>query len=257
MQLTSHSFPEGQLSAAERTHIGHFIRQANPRPQVCIEIGTWLGGGSTLHILKALYENNAGHLWGIEADRSIFERMLVNIRTAFPQGADRFTPLFGLPQPVLPEWLATLGDGGGVDFAFLDGGDNPAEQILEFRLLDPRMPVGSQLMAHDAYMRKGKWLVPYLSRLDNWDCQLLDGSDLGLLYARKLKLQPSWRSRQRAEWHLRLQRVHPVEFAAAVLPATVRRWLADTLPRCVRWYTTRKRHIGFAPKNPSASNDHD
>ena len=205
-------------------------------------------GGSTLHILKALHDNNTGHLWGVEADRSIYERMVTSIRNAFPQGADRFTPLFGFSQNILPDWLKTLGANASVDFVFLDGGDNPSEQILEFRLLDPHMPVGSQLMSHDAHMRKGKWLLPYLQRLDNWDCRLLDGSEMGLLYARKIKMRPSWRSQQHAEWHLRLQRLHPVEFAAAVLPATVRRWVADMLPRSARWYTDHKRRSEHAPK---------
>jgi len=29
-------------------------------------------------------------------------------------------------------------------------------------------------MAHDAKMRKGKWLVPYLSLLDNWQVQCMN-----------------------------------------------------------------------------------
>jgi len=29
-------------------------------------LGTWLGGGSTLHILRALEQNGVGHLYGIE-----------------------------------------------------------------------------------------------------------------------------------------------------------------------------------------------
>jgi len=230
---------EGQLSTAERNHITRAIRQANRKPLVCLEVGTWLGGGSTLHILKALEENGAGHLWRIEADSAIYERMVANLRAAFPQSANQFTPLFGLSQNVLPEWLRSLGSAGTVDFVFLDGGNNPAEQILEFRLLDPHMPVGSQLMAHDACVRKGKWLVPYLMRLDNWECALLDGSSVGLFYARKIGAQPSPASQRRANRHLLRQRLHPVELAAAILPAPMRTRLAAWLPRLVHWYTAR------------------
>ena len=58
-------------------------------------MGTWLGGGSTLHLLRALEKNGVGHLWGIEADRSTYDEMLENIRTAVPEAVRRFTPLFG------------------------------------------------------------------------------------------------------------------------------------------------------------------
>jgi len=249
MNATSISQPEGQLSSAERAHISRCIRDAARKPEICIEIGTWLGGGSTLHILNALHENTTGHLWGVEADRSIYDRMTANLRAAFPDGMNRFTPLFGLSQQVLPDWLRSLDANATVDFAFLDGGDNPAEQILEFKLLDPRIPVGGQLMSHDAHMRKGKWLVPYLQRLDNWQTQLLDGSEVGLLHARKLKPEPSPQSLRHAEQHLRRQRLHPVELAAVLLPASARSRLAALLPGCVTWYTARQRRS--TPSNPA------
>ena len=70
---------EGQLSEAERRLITEAITGAAQKPLVAIEVGTWLGGGSTLHILRALEQNGAGELWGIEVDRSIYERMLANI----------------------------------------------------------------------------------------------------------------------------------------------------------------------------------
>ena len=41
---------EGQLSFAERRHIARALKEAEPKPKVCLEVGTWLGGGSTLHI---------------------------------------------------------------------------------------------------------------------------------------------------------------------------------------------------------------
>jgi hypothetical protein len=49
-----------------------------------------------------------------------------------------------------PRWLAERGAADQVDFVFLDGGDNPLEQIIEFKLLADRIPVGGRLMAHDA-----------------------------------------------------------------------------------------------------------
>jgi len=70
------------MSEAERRFLTDAIRNASKKPQVVLETGTWLGGGSTLHILRALHQNGTGHLWGIEIDRSIYTQMIANIRAA-------------------------------------------------------------------------------------------------------------------------------------------------------------------------------
>jgi hypothetical protein len=209
------------------------IVQAARPPQIVLEVGTWLGGGSTLHILQALETNGCGHLWGIEADRAIYEKMIANIASAVPQAQGRFTPLFGLSQDVIPQWLESLGPAPQVDFAFLDGGDQPAEQVTEFALLDPHMPVGSQLMAHDAKMRKGKWFVPFLGRLDHWRSQVHDSSEVGLLTAEKIALEPSPASRAAAQATLRSLRHQPIEIVARLLPGSLKGHVLRLLPRFI------------------------
>jgi predicted O-methyltransferase YrrM len=221
---------EGQLNARERELVVNSIIGAAVRPKVAIEVGTWLGGGSTLHILRALERNGEGHLWGVEADRSIYDRMLANLRAAVPEALHRFTPLFGFSQNVIPEWIAGQPKDFRVDFAFLDGGNNPMEQIIEFRLLDPHVPVGGQIMAHDVKLRKGKWFAPYISRLDNWRTQIHDISTEGLLHAVKTAPTPSAASLSAAQRHLVISRLHPVEVAAAVLPRAVCGFILGLLP---------------------------
>ncbi|MGH8093189.1 MAG: O-methyltransferase [Chthoniobacterales bacterium] len=223
----------GQLNADERAIITAAIVDAPRKPKIVLEVGTWLGGGSTLHFLRALERNGEGHLWGIEADRSIYDQMRQNIRSAAGEAEQRFTPLFGYSDDVIPHWLQSLNPGDNVDVVFLDGGNNPGEQIVEFRLLDPHIPVGGQLMAHDARMRKGKWLVPYLSRLDNWQVHLHDVSEVGLMHARKIALQPSAASKRAANACLLKMRCHPVEVAAAILPSKVCGFALSLLPQ--RW----------------------
>jgi hypothetical protein len=226
---------EGQLNADERRLLTEAILKAKTPPRVVVEVGTWLGGGSTLHILRALEQNGAGKLWGVEADRSIYERMIASIRAAVPESAQRFTPLFGFSEEVLPKWLAEQPSGFRVDLAFLDGGNRPSEQICEFKLLDPFIPVGGQLMGHDAKLRKGKWLVPYVSALDNWEAQLHDVSVEGLFYARKVAERPSPTSLAEAEARLRRLRRQPSELAAVILPQPVRKLMLRLLPlRLVR-----------------------
>jgi predicted O-methyltransferase YrrM len=231
--MTSAPSPEiaGQLNDQERRILTQAILEAPKKPEVVLEVGTWLGGGSTLHILRALERNGIGRLWGVEANRSIYKEMLENIRRAVPEAIRRFTPLFGFSHEVIPAWLKDLGPEEKVDVVFLDGGNNPGEQIEEFQLLDPRIPIGGQLLAHDANMRKGKWLVPYLSRLDNWQVQLHDVSEHGLLQAHKIAVQPSSGSRRAARARLLKMRCNPVEIAAAVLPSRVCGFALSLLPR--------------------------
>ena len=221
---------EGQLNEAERQILRSAVMQSPRKPRVVVEVGTWLGGGSTIHLLRALQENGEGHLWGVEADRSIYERMLANIAAAAPDAKHRFTPLFGFSDEVLPRWISEQPKPLEVDLAFLDGGNNPMEQIMEFRLLNPLIPVGGQLLAHDARMRKGKWLVPYVSLLDNWESTLHDASENGLFYAKKVALQPSTQSRRAAKRRLSVMRLQPAEIAAAILPSWLCGFALKLLP---------------------------
>lgn len=226
---------EGQLNAEERRILTDAVRQGPRPPRVVLEVGTWLGGGSTLHLLRALQANGEGHLWGIEADRSIYERMLANLRAAAPEAVTRFSPLFGFSQKIIPRWLAEQPAGTAVDLAFLDGGNNPREQVVEFDLLAPHIPVGGQVFAHDAKLRKGKWLGPYLRCLDNWETTLHDVSAEGLLQARKRAPAPSpasQRAARRCLWRMQLE---PQELAAALVPRRLCAWLFACLPeRLVR-----------------------
>lgn len=222
---------EGQLNTAERKLLSDAIVNAAKKPEVVIEVGTWLGGGSTLHILRALQQNGTGHLWGVEADRSIYERMLANIRAAVPEACGRFTPLFGFSQEVIPQWIKERGEGLRVDFAFLDGGNRPMEQVDEFKLLDPLIPVGGQLMAHDAKLRKGKWLVPFLRALDHWKTELHDVSSEGLFTAVKVAESPSPASLKQARRVLFNLRLHPAEIASTYLPSSFCGLCLRLLPR--------------------------
>jgi len=230
----SDSEPIGQLSAEERSILTAAVVDADVKPKVVLEIGTWLGGGSTLHFLRALHRNGEGHLWGVEADRTIYDQMIANITSAAPEAVDRFTPLFGLSQDVIPRWLNEIGAEAKIDIAFLDGGDNPMEQITEFKLLADRIPVGGRLLAHDTKLRKGKWLRPYLALLDNWKVQIHDVSPEGLLDARKLSISPSADSFRKAELHLIKMRLQPIELVGRFLPKSACDVILRLMPEKIR-----------------------
>jgi predicted O-methyltransferase YrrM len=220
----------GQLNAEERALLTRAITEAPTPPEIVLEVGTWLGGGSTVNILRALEKNGRGHLWGIEADRSVYDQMLANLRAAAPETLHRFTPLFGISQQVIPPWLRELGHDARVDLAFLDGGDNPMEQVTEFQLLDGYFPIGGRLLAHDAKLRKGKWLVPYLKALDHWQSTVHDISEEGLLEASKISIEPTEASATRAQKILQELRRGLVERLGAFLPASVNSMIFRLLP---------------------------
>ena len=226
---------DGQLNATERRLLAAPLLAGAGRELRVLEVGTWLGGGSTLTFLRTLEQNGRGRLWGIEADRGIYDQMLANLRAAVPEAVHRFTPLFGFSQQIIPTWLATQPSDFMLDVIFLDGGNNPGEQITEFKLLAPRIPVGGHLFAHDAKLRKGKWLVPYLAALDNWKTQLHDVSGEGLFEAVKLAAEPSPASRRAARRRLWRRQLEPQEIAATLLPRRLCGWVFKLLPeRLVR-----------------------
>lgn len=222
---------EGQLQEVERGLLRKAVLERNPAPRIVLEVGTWLGGGSTILFLKALEQRKEGRLFGIECDRSIYDRMIANISKGAPEAAHRFTPLFGFSQEVIPKWLAEQPPGFKIDLAFLDGGNNPMEQMDEFRLIDPHMPVGSQLFSHDAKLRKGRWMVPFVSRLDNWTSALHDVSNEGLFAATKVAEKPSEGSLRAANAEFRRLRMAPAEVLGRLAGPSLRKAVMRVLPQ--------------------------
>jgi hypothetical protein len=132
---------------------------------------------------------------------------------------------------VIPGFLREQGADSEIGFVFLDGGDNPMEQVEEFQLLRDAVPVGGVLLSHDAKLRKGKWLVPYLRAHDNWECTLHDVSDEGLFEARKIASQPTTASHAKAASVLRALRMQPKELIGRLLPSAVIDLIIKCLPR--------------------------
>lgn len=220
---------EGQLNYQEKSLIVDWVEKL--RPARVLEVGTYVGGGSTIHILRALEKNGKGHLWGIEASKPIYETMIKNITSAGPELLPRFSPIFGFSQKVIPEFLSDGETAGEVELAFLDGGDNPMEQVEEFQLLRDHIPVGNVLLSHDALLRKGKWLVPYLRAHDNWRCKLHEVSAEGLFEAVKIAPQPSAQSAKEAAKVLLSLRRQPVEVLGRILPTNVINVVLRLMPR--------------------------
>jgi hypothetical protein len=167
--------------------------------------------------------------------------MTANITADGPDLIALFTPLLGFSQEVIPRLLTQFAENSTIGLAFLDGGDNPMEQVEEFHLLADHVPVGGVIFAHDAKRRKGKWLVPYLRAHDNWECTLHDISDEGLLEARKLQASPSAASAARSLSVLNRLKRQPLELLGRFLPTPLIRFLLALLPRKILLAVTQGR----------------
>lgn len=220
---------ESQLHPEEKDILSSTLLTI-PKPNV-LEIGTYKGGGSTLTFLEGLKRKNSGRLIGIEADPDVFAEMKANIASVDPGYFDFFEPISGFSQNVIPGLLKRYPH---FDLAFLDGGNNPREQIEEFELLKDAIPVGGYLFSHDANLRKGHWLVPYLSNLDNWCVAIHQASEQGLLEAKKIGETPSPASLTKARNVLRRKMRSPVELATLVFPSSFKGFVLKLLPLKMR-----------------------
>jgi predicted O-methyltransferase YrrM len=220
---------ESQLHPVEKRIFRE--RVDSMREPAILEIGTYKGGGSTLTFLEVLKNKGAGKLIGIEADPNVFAEMKANISSVDPEFFAFFEPISGFSQDVIPNLLVTHPQ---FDLVFLDGGNNPREQIEEFELLKDSIPVGRFLFSHDANLRKGHWLVPYISELDNWRVTIHQASEEGLLEAMKLAATPSPASLQRARSILRGRMLSPVEMATRFFPSSFKGFVLKMLPLKIR-----------------------
>lgn len=230
---------DGQLNELERKKIEQIILEN--KPQFCIEVGTWYGGGSTKTILTALKKNNTGFLFGIEYDKSIYKKMVENISSYFPDISNYFKPYFGRSTEAIIQILEE-NQLDKIDFVFLDGGNNPNEQIQEFKLLDRLIPIGGFIIAHDVKVRKGKYLKRYLKHLSNYSMEILD-TETGLLISKKLSLKPRPINKLKANLFLTFQRANPIELFASILTTSVKTKLLKILPLSLRYRITNGRKL--------------
>jgi predicted O-methyltransferase YrrM len=206
---------ESQLSPSEKAILKQAV-EAFTSPRI-LEIGTYKGGGSTLAFLEAIKCRGNGSLIGVEASAAVFSEMKANIESVDPDYFRYFEAIEGFSQQVIPEILTRV---SAFDIVFLDGGNNPREQIEEFELIKNAIPVRGYLFSHDANLRKGRWFVPYLLELDNWQTTVHQVSEEGLLEAVKLADSPSAESSARAARCLQRCMRSPVEVATRFFPSS-------------------------------------
>lgn len=171
----------GQLWYADRQLLYQTIRAR--RPQTLFEVGTWQGGGSTLFIAQALFENSAGRLHTVELDAEQYARAVANYHRYRPELLPFIEFHQGSSTEVYPPLLQQEDK---IDFLFLDG--LGAEQSLaEYNLFAPYLKAGATLIAHDWLDVKMSLLRPVLEADASWqiDHVLRPPQSVGLAVLRK------------------------------------------------------------------------
>ena len=169
----------GQLWFEDRRVLYETVRRL--RPQRCFEIGTWLGGGSTLMVARALRENGSGTLHTIET----LPDVAAQARELYARHLPELAPFVEFHQGDYREVFPPLVD-GGVDFFVLDGAEDAEETIEQFEFFDAHTSPGASVFAHDWLTEKCRLLRPRLDG-DGWRIELTVGppKSVGLAVAAK------------------------------------------------------------------------
>ena len=194
--------PSGQMTQIERDYIYNTVKEINAK--VCIESGTWYGGGSTLSLTKGSYDNN-GMVYTYEEcydfykvakdfyDKSIYVNNIKLYNSTFIKGLEEFPD----------DFFETI------DLVLLDGGDespngnhklsisdyiedyNVSENVQSFKFLENRIKVGCHLLLHDWTINtgRGSFIKRYLNETknDNFEVIRVINESTGLAHLKKIK----------------------------------------------------------------------
>src|SRR4051794_20136052 len=135
-----HLHMPGQMWFEDRRVLYETVRRLRPRR--CFEVGTWMGGGSTLVIARALRENRFGKLHTIEVLDDVHREAVDRYRAHVPD----LLPFVELHHGDYTEVFPRLIDeGGGVDFFVLDGAEDGAQTLEQFNFFDARSHPSTEL----------------------------------------------------------------------------------------------------------------
>jgi predicted O-methyltransferase YrrM len=176
-----HRYIPGQMYFEDRRVLFNAIRRL--RPSRCFEIGTWLGGGSTLVVARALARNGSGRLHTIEIQEDIRAQAVALYSKHLPQLQPFVDFHQGDYRDVFPELL----EEDGVDFFVLDGAEDGAQTLAQFEFFDEHSHAGTALFAHDWETEKAAQVRPLLENSQVWQIDEVVGppKSVGLAVAHR------------------------------------------------------------------------
>ncbi len=116
------------------------------KAQYCFEIGTWEGGGSTLFIGQALYQNGQGILHTVEINRGFYDEVRNNYQIYLQHVTPYVEFHLGDYKKIYSQLLSST---GRADLLFFDGPEDGQETLNQYKLFAPYMKIGSILLVHD------------------------------------------------------------------------------------------------------------
>lgn len=178
-----HRHIPGQMWFEDRRVLYNAIREMRPRR--CFEVGTWLGGGSTLVVTRALARNGSGKLHTIEVEEDLHTRAKTSYAKYLPELRPFVEFHRGDYRTVFTDLIERK---GGVDLFVLDGAEDGAQTLAQFEFFDARSHAGTALFAHDWETEKAAQVRPLLESSDEWQIDVVVGppKSVGLAVAHRL-----------------------------------------------------------------------
>jgi predicted O-methyltransferase YrrM len=133
----------GQMKLEERKAMYELV--CAEKPKRLLEIGTWMGGGST-YILSSAAATYGGHLDTVEELDHLHRYARGVYHTTLHHLLPFVTFHHGPSLAILPGLLRLH---GGYDFVLLDGAEDSEQTWREFRMLVPFIRPDSLLACHD------------------------------------------------------------------------------------------------------------
>jgi predicted O-methyltransferase YrrM len=171
----------GQMYFEDRRVLYDTVRRL--KPQRCFEVGTWLGGGSTLVIARALRDNGGGRLHTIEILDDVHSKAVGYYERHVPE----LRPFVEFHLGDYRDHFPALVENGGVDFFVLDGAENAEQTMEQFSFFDERSHPGTALFAHDWESEKSRLVRPEIEGSERWQVQKTVGppKSVGLAVAER------------------------------------------------------------------------
>lgn len=170
----------GQLTPKEREFLYETV--VKHKPKICLEVGTWKGGGSTWQIVKALEYNGFGVLYTCETEKEFFDE-------AYPlYRGNNHIRLYNQTSHFLINEM--IRDQDIPDFIFFDGPEDESTAVEDFLQINSYLRSGCVFTMHDydPPSIKAKKMRPFLESLPLWrvECILTAPESVGLVKAVKL-----------------------------------------------------------------------
>jgi hypothetical protein len=172
----------GHLHPPERKLLNDTIIEL--KPQLCLECGTWAGGGSAFSIVSGLHANNKGILHTFEVNKGLHDMAVKAYQTEVPEML-----------PFIKLYLEDFYDGvilrdfQNVDFCFFDGPEDSEYSMKILQMMEPRIKIGGFIALHDWKSKPGSKcfsVQPYLLNSPQWKMICILDTEVGIAKFQKI-----------------------------------------------------------------------